>query len=142
MSSIRYFSEGIDFSVPQPRKVVAWIKTVLAKERRKSGDINYIFCSDEYLLGLNQQYLKHNTYTDIITFDYSPGRTIQGEVYISVERVRENANKLGVLFEDELRRVMIHGVLHLCGYKDKEQAQKAQMRKKEEAYLSLWHISK
>jgi probable rRNA maturation factor len=142
MSSIRYFSEGVDFSVPQPRKVVAWIKEVLVKERRKSGDINYIFCTDTYLLGLNQQYLKHNTYTDIITFDYSSGKSIEGEIYISVERVRENANKLDVLFEDELLRVMVHGVLHLCGYQDKEPAQKAQMRKKEEAYLSLWRISR
>jgi probable rRNA maturation factor len=142
MSSIRYFSEGVDFSVPQPRKVVAWIKKVLVKERRKSGDINYIFCTDTYLLGLNQQYLKHNTYTDIITFDYSSGKSIEGEIYISVERVRENANKLDVLFEDELLRVMVHGVLHLCGYQDKEPAQKAQMRKKEEAYLSLWRISR
>jgi probable rRNA maturation factor len=142
MSSIRYFSEGVDFSVPQPRKVVAWIKKVLVKERRKSGDINYIFCTDTYLLGLNQQYLKHNTYTDIITFDYSSGKSIEGEIYISVERVRENANKLDVPFEDELLRVMVHGVLHLCGYQDKEPAQKAQMRKKEEAYLSLWRISR
>jgi probable rRNA maturation factor len=102
------------------------------------NEINYIFCSDSYLLSLNKGFLKHNTLTDIITFDNSEGTgSMEGEIYISIERVKENATKYDVSFEDELNRVMIHGILHLLGYKDKKPSEKALMRKKEEAYLSL-----
>jgi len=102
------------------------------------GDINYIFCSDSYLLKLNQEFLSHQTYTDIITFDYSVGKTISGEIYISLDRIKENANHFNVSPQEELLRVMIHGVLHLSGYRDKKRAEKSIMRKKEEACLSLW----
>lgn len=118
--------------------MTSWIKRVVEKEGATIEEINFIFCSDSYLLTLNQGFLKHNTLTDIITFDNSgPDAFISGEIYISIERVRENAAKFQVQFEDELNRVMIHGVLHLLGYKDKKPAEKALMRKKEEACLSL-----
>lgn len=135
---IRFFPEQNDFKIKNPRKVSNWIKLVAKREKKVIGEINYIFCSDDYLLSLNQQYLNHKTLTDIITFDYSEGKTLNGEIYVSVYRVSENAKKFKVSFEDELHRVMIHGILHLAGYKDKKPADKAQMRKKEEACLSLW----
>ena len=137
MSSIRFFSEEIDFSVPHPRKTSAWIKTIIRKERRPVSEINYIFCTDKYLLKLNTAFLNHATLTDIITFDNSNKGIIEADIYISIERVSENADKFKVHFEEELHRVIIHGVLHLLGYKDKKPAEKARMRKKEEACLSL-----
>ncbi len=115
-----------------------WIKEVARREKKTIKEINYIFCSDEYLLQLNQGFLNHKTLTDIITFDNSEGKNgLEGEIYISIERVQENAIKFNTEFEDELHRVMIHGVLHLIGYKDKKPSEKALMRKKEEACLSL-----
>ncbi len=135
---IRFFCEGIDFTIRNPRKTANWIKESAKKEKRLTSEINYIFCSNRYLLNLNQNFLSHTTLTDIITFDYSEGRLISGDIYISLEMVKENSSKYNSLFEEELRRVMIHGVLHLSGYEDKKTSEKALMRKKEEAYLSLW----
>ncbi len=135
---VRFFVEEIDFKINNPRKAVNWIKEAVKKERRSLSDINYIFCDDPYLLGLNQGFLNHKTLTDIITFDYSEGKTIAGEIYISIDRVKENSLKFQSDFEDELHRVMIHGILHLCGYNDKKATEKSIMRKKEDAYLSLW----
>jgi rRNA maturation RNase YbeY len=139
MPLINYFSHKTRYKLKSPRKVTSWIKQVVKAEGARIQEINFIFCSDSYLLTLNQGYLKHNTFTDIITFDNSPesGSSISGEIYISINRVRENADKYKVQFEDELNRVMIHGVLHLLGYKDKKPSEKALMRKKEEACLSL-----
>ena len=138
MSQIRFFSESIAFKLKQPIKISSWIKLVAKKEKRTIKEINYIFCSDEYLLQLNQGFLNHKTLTDIITFDNSEGKNaLEGEIYISIERVQENALKFNTNFEDELQRVMIHGILHLIGYKDKKYSEKALMRKKEEACLSL-----
>jgi probable rRNA maturation factor len=138
MSQIRFFSESIPFKLKNPIKISSWIKLVAKKEKRIIKEINYIFCSDEYLLQLNQGFLNHKTFTDIITFDNSEGKkTLEGEIYISIKRVQENAQKFKTDFEDELHRVMIHGVLHLIGYKDKKPSEKALMRKKEEACLSL-----
>jgi probable rRNA maturation factor len=138
MSSVNFFCNEIRFKLKNPRKVTSWIKKVVEKESATIQEINYVFCSDSYLLSLNQGFLKHNTLTDIITFDNSvEASVLEGEIYISVERVKENAKKYNVPFEDELRRVMIHGVLHLLGYKDKKPTEKALMRKKEEACLSL-----
>jgi rRNA maturation RNase YbeY len=128
---VRFFYEEIEFKLPNPSKVRQWLSLSSEKEKRQIGQINYIFCSDSYLLGLNQEYLKHHTLTDIITFDESHGNRISGEIYISLDRVAENANKFGCDFQVELRRVMIHGTLHLCGYKDKGASQKTQMRKKD-----------
>lgn len=138
MGAIRFFSEDVDFSPEHPRKKAAWIKSILALEKVKLGELNFIFCSDRFLLQLNKQYLHHNTYTDIITFDNANSqKQIEGDIYISIERVLENAKRFKVSSVDELDRVLIHGVLHLVGYKDKKPREKAQMRKKEEACLSL-----
>ncbi|MBS1554827.1 MAG: rRNA maturation RNase YbeY [Bacteroidetes bacterium] len=134
---IRYFSEQVEFKIKNKRKTSIWIESIAKKEKKGIGDLTYVYCSDDYLLSLNQKFLNHNTLTDIITFDYSEAKTLSGEIYISIERVAENAEKFKVTFEDELHRVMIHGVLHLAGYKDKRPAEKALMRKKEEASLSL-----
>jgi probable rRNA maturation factor len=135
---IRFFSESTDFKLPSSRKTAQWIKIAALKEGAVVKDLNFIFCSDEYLLTLNQGYLFHNTLTDIITFDYSSSKTsIEGEIYISIDRVAENAHQFKIDFRHELLRVIIHGVLHLLGYKDKSTKDKALMRKKEDAYLSL-----
>jgi probable rRNA maturation factor len=135
---IHYFYEQIDFKIETPRKASTWITLVAKTEKKEIGDLIYVFCSDDYLLSLNQQFLKHNTLTDIITFDYSEDKNeLSGEIYISIDRVADNAAKFKTDFQDELHRVMIHGVLHLVGYKDKKPAEKARMRKKEEACLSL-----
>lgn len=138
MSSVHFFCNEVRFKLKNPSKVSSWIKKVVEKEGASIQEINYVFCSDSYLLTLNQGFLKHNTLTDIITFDNSDEESVlEGEIYISIERVKENAKEYEVPFEDELSRVMIHGVLHLLGYKDKKPSEKALMRKKEEACLSL-----
>lgn len=135
---IRFFYEETKFKIEYPRKTVNWIIESTRQEKKSVLNINYIFCSDTYLLGLNQEFLRHNTFTDIITFDNSDDKNISGEIYISLDRVKENSIKFNSLLQDELRRVMIHGVLHLIGYKDKKPKDISLMRKKEEAYLSLW----
>jgi rRNA maturation RNase YbeY len=139
MAAIQFFSEGIQFTVPNPRKTSNWIKSALSNEKARLNQINYIFCSDEYLRELNVQYLRHKTYTDIITFNYGNKKLLEGDIFISIDRIKENAKKFDVAFENELRRVIIHGVLHLIGYNDKSSDQKSLMRKKEDLYLSLWH---
>lgn len=138
MGSIRFFSEDTDFSIPHPRKTSAWIKSVITKEKKRLSEVNYIFCTDKCLLNLNKDFLNHDTLTDIITFDNSAQKgIIEAEIYISIERVLDNAFKFKVSFDEELHRVIIHGILHLMGYKDKKPAERALMRKKEEACLSL-----
>lgn len=121
------------------KAISQWIIETIEKEKKECGQIAYIFCSDNYLLDLNQRFLNHNTYTDIITFDYSEGKTLNGEIYISIDRVKENAQKFEVDFENELLRVIIHGALHLAGYKDKTKEQKEKMRKKEDASLKSYY---
>src|SRR3954470_22384569 len=115
---IRFFYEETRYKIEFPRKTVKWIIESARREKKSVFNVNYIFCSDRYLLSLNQEFLRHNTFTDIITFDDSNGRNISGEIYISMDRVKENYLKFDSLFDDELRRVMIHGILHLAGYKD------------------------
>ncbi|MEQ9424128.1 MAG: rRNA maturation RNase YbeY [Cyclobacteriaceae bacterium] len=138
MPEINFFNEGIDFEVPSKRDVQKWIKIVVQQERKSLNELNYIFCTDDYLLKMNQQYLNHNTYTDIITFDNSENDlNLSGDIYISVDRVKENASSFSVPFNTELNRVMIHGVLHLLGYADKTDLDKKVMREKEDACLSL-----
>lgn len=138
--SIRYFSEDVSFQLKKPRLTSNWISQVATKEKVVLRGLNYIFCSDAYLLRINQEYLHHDTYTDIITFVMSePEGPLEGEIYISVDRVAENAHLLEKSFEEELRRVIIHGLLHLIGYRDKTRLEKAEMRKKEDACLSLYH---
>ena len=137
MPSINFFSKGIKFKPKKQNELRTWITRVIEDKGRELESLVYVFCQDSYLLTINQDYLKHKTLTDIITFDYSEGKQVEGEIYISLERVKENASKFEKSFEEELHRVMIHGVLHLLGYKDKTRAQKSVMRKKEEACLSL-----
>ena len=136
--AIQYNSFQTTFKLSNPKKTSAWIERVVKSERSRLDSLAYVFCSDKYLLGINQEYLNHDTLTDIITFDYADGSSlIDGEIYISIPRVRENAKKLQVDFDTELHRVIIHGVLHLLGYKDKSAADKLKMREKEEKYLKL-----
>ena len=125
------------FELVNQDQISAWVNFVLDEEGKELGEINYIFCDDDYLLEINIKTLKHNTLTDIISFDYSLGDVVSGDIYVSYVRVRDNATGLGNNFEDELHRVMIHGVLHYCGYKDKSDDEKALMRSKEDYYLSL-----
>lgn len=138
MASINFFSQKPRFKLSNPKKTSSWIKKTVEKEGASLISLNYIFCSDEYLADINVKFLKHNTLTDIITFNYNPSKTeIEGEIYISVDRVRENAQTFEVDFQTELNRVIIHGVLHLLGYNDKTKSQKKAMREKEDSYLSL-----
>jgi len=137
---VGFYTEDIKFVLKNKSLIKHWIKEVIEKKKRKTGEINFVFCSDEHLLQINKQYLNHNTYTDIITFDYSKEATtnkISGDIFISVERVNENAKKYGKTPENELHRVLIHGVLHLLGYKDKTKQAKAEMTKQEDACLRL-----
>ncbi len=140
---IRFFSEGISFRLKHPTVTANWIRRVVQNEGYLVDSLDYIFCSDEYLSTLNLNFLRHKTLTDIITFDYAdtPG-SIAGEVYISIPRVKENAAKFKQAFDQELHRVIIHGVLHLLGYNDKKSTEKAKMREKEEACLSLRKVSR
>jgi len=133
-----FHKENISFRFINQQQVIAWINQVLSREKKKPGDLNFIFCSDEYLLHMNRKHLQHDYYTDIITFDYTVKSLVSGDVYISIDRVKENAQTYGVSFKNELLRVIIHGVLHLCGYKDKSDRDARLMRKKEDYYLSLW----
>ncbi|HTE34220.1 MAG TPA: rRNA maturation RNase YbeY [Chryseolinea sp.] len=138
MPAIHFFNEGIRYKIPHPRKTASWIRHAISSEGFKLHELNFVFCSDPYLRSMNVSYLRHQTYTDIITFDTSqePG-LLEGDIFISIHRVRENAAIFEALFDTELHRVIIHGVLHLMGYSDKTPRKKAIMRKKEDAYLSL-----
>jgi probable rRNA maturation factor len=141
MGAIQFHNQSLSFKPPFPRKTSRWIQFAIQREKLKLKQLNFIFCTDAELLRINMDYLKHNTYTDIITFDNSEERSIiEGDIFISIDRVTENANNLGVRFIDELHRVMIHGVLHLVGFSDKSQSSKKVMRRKEDEYLSLREI--
>lgn len=139
--AITFQSQEIKFKLPEVLKIKSWIKTIIQSEKKKMGQLNFVFTSDEVLLSTNIQFLNHSTYTDIITFDYCENDVVHGDIIISVERVRENANKFDVGFNDELKRVIIHGVLHLCGYKDKTTKDAELMRKKEDSALRKYNVS-
>lgn len=136
---IHFFSEQITFRLSGKQKIRKWLKEVLKTEKFREGTINFIFCSDDYLLGMNKAYLNHDTFTDILTF---PGEVetakISGDIYISIPRVIENSETFHQSFDRELSRVMVHGILHLAGYKDKTKVQKLEMMAKEEQYLLLY----
>ncbi|MBO0330900.1 rRNA maturation RNase YbeY [[Muricauda] lutisoli] len=117
-----------------------WVNRIIKSEGLEAGQIDYVFCTDEYLLQLNQEYLNHNTFTDIITFDYTDGKTISGDIFISTERVEENAKKYKVDVLNELRRVMSHGILHLAGYGDKSDDEIKRMREKEDEKIKMFHV--
>jgi probable rRNA maturation factor len=128
---IQYISEGVNPPDLQKQKTNRWIKETAAEYGKKAGDIAYIFCSDERILEVNKQYLQHDYYTDIITFDYSEGQIISGDIFISIDTVKTNAEEFGVTFEQELNRILIHGILHLCGQDDKTPELRLEMTRKE-----------
>lgn len=134
---INFFNENVRFLLRDKLNLKKWVSDTIANNKKKIGPINFVFCTDKYLLTLNKTYLSHNTLTDIITFDYSVKNQVSGDIFISIERVKYNSNILNISFKDEIHRVMIHGVLHLCGYSDKSLKEKANMRKQEDKYLSL-----
>lgn len=130
------FNYETNFELQEPTIWADWLGKVIINENREEGELNYIFCDDAYLHELNVKYLNHDTLTDIITFDYTVGKRLHGDIYVSVERILENAKEYDVTFERELSRVMVHGVLHLCGYEDKASADIIVMRAKEDHYIS------
>lgn len=134
------FNYESDFNLDNEEAVTAWISAVIVSENKNEGEINYIFCDDEYLHKINLEYLNHDNLTDIISFDYTVGNEINGDIFISVERVQDNANDFEVSFETELKRVMVHGVLHYCGYKDKGEDDERLMRSKEDEKLAMFHV--
>ena len=134
------FNYETKFRLRQALRHRSWLSEAILSENKKEGEINYIFCDDDYLLEINQSYLNHDTLTDIISFDYSVGNELHGDIYISVVRVRENAKEFKVSFADEMRRVLVHGVLHYCGYKDKTNKDAKVMRLKEDEKITLFHV--
>jgi probable rRNA maturation factor len=134
------FNYESKFSLDNEEAIAAWMSEVIESENKKEGEINYIFCDDEYLHKINLEYLNHDNLTDIISFDYTMGNEISGDIFISVERVQDNASDFKVSFEAELKRVMVHGVLHYCGYKDKGEDDELVMRSKEDDKLALFHV--
>ena len=137
--AIHFSIEKEDFKWKDKMKIKAWITSVVKQEGKRIGDIAYMFCDDEQVLEANISYLEHDTYTDIITFDYVEGDVVSGDILISVDRVKENANLFQCSFEQELHRVIIHGILHLLGVGDKTEEEAAVMRKREEMALALWN---
>jgi rRNA maturation RNase YbeY len=136
MESNIYYHSECDFKLKDDESITKWLKDAISAENKELGEINYIFCDDQYILKKNQEYLQHDTFTDIITFDYTEENRLSADIFISIERIKENAITFAVPFETELQRVIIHGVLHLMGYKDKSKENAETMRSKENFYLS------
>jgi rRNA maturation RNase YbeY len=134
---IRQFSEDIDFKLKGVLAIKKWLKGTLENEGFTLGEINYIFCSDNYILKINKDYLNHNYFTDIITFNYNEGKKVNADIFISIDTVKSNANSRKIDFYNELHRVMVHGILHLVGYNDKTPTQQIEMTSKEDYYLNL-----
>lgn len=134
------FNYESDFTLENEEAIACWLSAVIASENKKEGEINYIFCDDEYLHKINIEYLNHDTLTDIISFDYTVGNEISGDVFVSIERVLDNSKDFNTNFDDELKRVLVHGVLHYCGYKDKSEEDEALMRTKEDQKLAMFHV--
>lgn len=134
------FNYETDYQLDNEDRYATWIEEIVTSEGLELGDISYIFCDDEFLHKINVQYLDHDTFTDIISFDYCEGDVISGDIFLSVERVHENASLFNVDFDSELLRVMAHGVLHYCGYKDKSEEDERIMRSKEEEKMKLFHV--
>jgi probable rRNA maturation factor len=140
-SPVYFFSEEVTYTVKNKIQIRNWISDTIIAEGYQLEELNFILCSDEYLLAMNKQYLKHDTYTDVITFDNSEGlKMILGDIFISIERVQENARQFKTTIQKELCRVMIHGTLHLLGYPDKGKAAKTVMTQKEDQYLALLNL--
>ena len=139
---IRFFNEDVPYKLPKKLVVRQWLKQQAEHEGFAVGELNYIFCSDEHVLQVNRDYLQHDFYTDIITFDQSEDEgKLEGDIFISVERVADNATQLGISSDNEMRRVLAHGLLHLCGYGDKTDEEAAQMRVKEEEWLTQYSVN-
>ena len=136
---INFYSEN-DFELEDEKSFDKWIRNVISSEDKQLGEINYIFCDDDYLYKINLKFLEHDSYTDIISFDNSEGDELNGDIFISIDRVIDNANDFNVDFSEELKRVLIHGVLHLCGYADKSESEAALMRQKEDEKIALFHV--
>lgn len=137
---VTYFFEDTDFNLKNKTKIKKWLKLVAESEVFSLGTVSVIFCSDNYILDINQRFLQHDYFTDIITFDYSEGEKISGDLFISVDSVRENSIEYGTEFEEELHRVIVHGILHLIGYDDHTDEEIRTMRSKENYYLSLYDL--
>jgi|TARA_B110000967_G_scaffold116982_1_gene119703 rRNA maturation RNase YbeY len=129
------FNSEVPFEISNADNAASWLSSIISQEDYNEGEVSIVFCDDEFLHKLNVEFLDHDTLTDVISFDYSMGKEIHGEIFISIERVKENANEFNQTFDAELSRVMAHGVLHYCGYKDKSESDAATMRSKEEFYL-------
>ncbi|WP_396187671.1 rRNA maturation RNase YbeY [Flavobacterium sp.] len=136
------FNYESDFVLSNESIYSSWISAIIESENFLEGEINYIFCNDDYLHAINLQYLNHDTLTDIISFDYTEGTLISGDIFVSIERVLDNAQEFKVSFEDELKRVLAHGVLHYCGYKDKSKEDVFLMRQKEDEKISMFHVER
>jgi len=134
------FNYESEFTLDNEEAIATWLSAVIVSENKTEGEINYIFCDDEYLHQINVEYLNHDTLTDIISFDYTMGNEISGDVFVSVERVLDNSKDYNTSFEDELKRVLVHGVLHYCGYKDKSKEDEALMRSKEDEKIAMFHV--
>ncbi|RDI56519.1 rRNA maturation RNase YbeY [Flavobacterium glaciei] len=134
------FNYETDFILDNEEATAAWLGNVITSENKKEGEINYIFCDDDYLHKINVEYLDHDTLTDIISFDYSMGNELHGDIFVSIERVKDNATDFNVSFEEELKRVLVHGILHYCGYKDKGEAEELLMRSKEDEKIAMFHV--
>lgn len=134
------FNYETDFELPDETAISNWLSSVILSESKKEGDINYIFCDDEYLHKINVEYLDHDTLTDIISFDYSVGNELHGDIFVSVERVADNAKDFEVSFDEEMKRVLVHGILHYAGYKDKLEEDELKMRQKEEEKIAMFHV--
>ena len=135
-----YFNYENDFVLENEEVISSWLEDVILSEDKKLGEINYIFCDDEYLHKINLEYLSHDTLTDIISFDYSMGNELHGDIFVSIERVTENAVDFKTDFNEELKRVLVHGVLHYCGYKDKSEQEEVIMRSKEDEKIQMFHV--
>ena len=134
------FNYESEFTLENEEAIATWLSDVIVSENKTEGEINYIFCDDEYLHKINLEYLNHDTLTDIISFDYTMGNEISGDVFVSVERVLDNSKDYNTSFDNELKRVLVHGVLHYCGYKDKGETEEVLMRSKEDEKLAMFHV--
>src|SRR6476646_4466376 len=139
INSVHFYFEKVDLSLKERGSLKGFINTLIVKEKRKLNNLNYIFCSDKVLLRINRKYLGHNFYTDVVTFNLSSSpKEILADIYISVDRIKENSKSFQIPIKEELHRVMFHGLLHLCGYNDKTEHQKGLMKKMEDFYLTLY----
>ena len=134
------FNYETEFTLENEQAFADWLSAVIVSENKNEGEINYIFCDDEYLHKINVEYLNHDTLTDIISFDYTVGNELNGDIFVSVERVEDNAKDFNVSFIEELKRVLVHGILHYCGYKDKIHSEAELMRSKEDEKIAMFHV--